>query len=337
MPITALAVDAPKGKLKPFSYDPGPLGDDQVEIAVTHCGICHSDFSMINNDWGMTRYPLVPGHEVSGTVAVMGHRVKGLKLGQRVGLGWYSGSCQVCRQCMSGDHHLCGTSESTIVGRHGGFATRVRAQAQWCIPLPEGLDPVTAGPLFCGGITVFNPIVQFGVRPTDRVGVVGIGGLGHMALAFLNKWGCEVVAFTSSPAKSAEAVKLGAHRTVTSTDPAELAKIAGTLDFILVTVNVSLPWQAYIDALAPRGRLHVVGAVLEPIPVAAFPIIMGQKSLSGSPTGPPAVSSRMAEFCARHTIRPVCEVFPMSKANEALEHLHAGKARYRIVLENDLG
>lgn len=336
MKFQALAAKSPKGRLERFEYDPGPLADDHVEIAVTHCGICHSDLSMLNNDWGMTAYPFVPGHEVSGTVAGLGSRVKHLALGQRVGLGWFSGSCMTCRQCMSGDHNLCATNEQTIVARHGGFASRVRCKAEWAVPIPEGVDPISAGPLFCGGITVFNPITQFGVTPTDRVGVVGIGGLGHMALAFLNKWGCEVTAFTSSPAKSAEAKKLGAHRAVTSTDEAELNKIAGQLDFILVTANVTLPWMAYINALSPKGRLHFVGAVLEPVPVPIFPMIVGQKSVSGSPLGSPASTATMLDFCARHSIKPVCEVFPMSKANEALEHLHAGKARYRIVLENDL-
>jgi uncharacterized zinc-type alcohol dehydrogenase-like protein len=336
MTITALAAKSPKGKLERFDFEPGPLGDEHVEIAVTHCGICHSDLSMLNNDWGMSAYPFVPGHEVSGTVAAMGPRVKNLKIGQRVGLGWFSGSCMHCRQCMSGDHNLCATGEQTIVGRHGGFANKVRCKAEWCIPIPEGVDPVSAGPLFCGGITVFNPIVQFGVQPTDRVGVVGIGGLGHMALAFLNKWGCEVTAFTSSPAKAAEAVKLGAHRAVTSTDEAELAKIAGQMDFILVTASVTLPWMAYLNALAPKGKLHFVGAVMEPVPVPVFPMIIGQKSVSGSPLGSPATTALMTEFCARHKIRPVCEVFPMSKANEAIAHLHSGKARYRVVLENDL-
>lgn len=334
--IAALAAKTAKGRLERFEYEAGPLGDEQVEIAVTHCGICHSDLSMLNNEWGMTAFPFVPGHEVSGTVSALGSRVKHLKIGQRVGLGWFSGSCMTCRQCMGGDHNLCATAEQTIVGRHGGFASRVRCKAEWCIPMPDGLDPVSAGPLFCGGITVFNPIVQFGVAPTDRVGVVGIGGLGHMALAFLNKWGCEVTAFTSSPAKAAEAMKLGAHRAVTSTDESELAKIAGQLDFILVTANVTLPWMSYLNALSPKGRIHFVGAVLEPVPVPIFPMIVGQKSLSGSPLGSPVTTAVMTEFCARHKIKPVCEVFPMSKANEALEHLHAGKARYRVVLENDL-
>jgi uncharacterized zinc-type alcohol dehydrogenase-like protein len=336
MSIRAFAAHEPKGRLKPFEYDPGALGDEQVEIAVSHCGICHSDLSIIDNEWGISSYPVVPGHEVVGTVSAVGSRVTSVKPGARVGLGWYSKSCMQCRQCMRGDHNLCPTAEATIVGRHGGFANKVRAHWAWATPLPEGLDPAKAGPLFCGGLTVFNPFVQFDVRPTHKVGVVGIGGLGHMALQFANKWGCEVVAFSSSAGKTDEAKRLGAHNVVNSRDDAAMAKLAGTLDLILVTVNVPLNWQAYLNTLAPRGRLHFVGAVLEPVAVPAMAMIMPQKSLSGSPLGSPATTEDMLAFCARHKIEPVTETFPLTKVNEALDHVRAGKARYRVVLENDL-
>jgi len=325
----------PGGKLERFEFDPGPLGPDQVEIDVAYCGICYSDLSMLNNEWQMTTYPFVPGHEATGRVAAVGANVKHLRVGQPVGLGWFAGSCMTCSQCLSGDHNLCASGEGTIVGRYGAFANKVRCQAVWAIPVPEGLDLSKAGPLFCGGITVFNPIVQFGVAPTDRVGVIGIGGLGHMAIQFLNKWGCEVVAFTSSKAKKDEARRMGAHKTVDSRDDAELSKLAGSLDFLLCTANVPLNWDAYLATLRPKGRMHVVGAVPEPIPVSVFSLLIGQKSISSSPVGGPDVTARMLEFCVRHGIAPIVEEFPMSKANEAMAHLASGKARYRIVLKND--
>lgn len=334
--VKALAARSAKGPLVPFEYDLPALGPHHVDVDVEYCGVCHSDLSMLDNDWGMTAYPFVPGHEVAGRVAAVGEHVTHLKVGQRVGLGWYSGSCMTCHQCMSGDHNLCATAEQTIVGRHGGFASRVRSKAEWVTPLPDALDSAASGPLFCGGITVFNPIVQFGVRPTDRVGVIGIGGLGHMALKFLNKWGCEVVAFTSSDSKRDEALGLGAHRVVNSRDSAQLGAIAGSLNFILSTVNVPLDWQSYINVLAPKGRLHSVGAVGEPVSLAAFPMIVGQKSFSGSPLGSPATTAVMLDFCARHGIEPVTELYPMSRANDAMERLRSGKARYRVVLQNDL-
>jgi uncharacterized zinc-type alcohol dehydrogenase-like protein len=334
--IKAYAVNAKGAALEPFEYEPGTLEDEQVEIAVDFCGICHSDLSMIDNEWGQSKYPLVPGHEVAGRVVATGEHVKRVKVGQRVGLGWFSASCMACPQCMSGNHNLCTTAEQTIVGRHGGFAERVRCHWAWAAPLPDELDAVIAGPLFCGGITVFNPIIQFNVKPTDRVGVIGIGGLGHMALQFLAKWGCEVTAFTSSDSKEQEALKLGAHHVVNSRDKAQLAKVAGSLNFVISTVNVALPWDAILGSLAPKGRLHFVGAVLESIPVAAFALMASQKSISGSPLGSPATTERMLDFSTRHKISPVIERFPMSKVNEAIEHLRAGRARYRIVLENDL-
>jgi alcohol/geraniol dehydrogenase (NADP+) len=334
--IQALAAAEAGGRLAPFSFDPGPLGDDQVEIDVKYCGICHSDLSMLENDWGITQYPFVPGHEAIGVVAAAGAHVQGVKVGQTVGLGWNAGSCLGCRQCLTGNHNMCEKLEQTIVARYGSFATKVRCHWVWATPIPEGVDLVKAGPLLCGGITVFNPLVQFDVRPTQRVGVIGIGGLGHMALQFLNKWGCEVTAFTSSAAKAGEARKMGAHRVIDTHSAKELSSAAGSYDFILSTVNVPLDWNLYLAALAPKGRLHIVGVVPEPVPIPSFPLIAGQRSVGGTPSGAPATVNTMMEFCARHGIAPVTEEFPMSQANEAMEHLKAGKARYRIVLRNDL-
>ncbi|MDO8540001.1 MAG: NAD(P)-dependent alcohol dehydrogenase [Opitutaceae bacterium] len=333
--IRAYAAAAAHAPLQPFEYEPGPLPADQIEIAVSYCGICHSDLSMLDNEWGMSAYPLVPGHEVVGRVTAVGASVKNRKPGEQVGLGWFSGSCMACAQCLGGDHNLCAGTEGTIVGRHGGFAERVRCHWAWAIPLPEGVDPVSAGPLFCGGATVFNPIVQYRIRPTDRVGVVGVGGLGHLAVQFLDKWGCEVTAFTSSRRKHEELHRLGADHVVDSRDSAALQRLAGQLDFLIVTVNVTLDWAGLIGTLAPKGRLHLVGAVLEPIPVSAFSLMMQQRSLSGSPVASPPTMARMVAFCARHKIAPVIEKFPLSRVNDAIKHLRDGKARYRIVLEND--
>lgn len=332
--IKAYAATAPGGALEPFEFEPGPLGEEQVEVAVDYCGICHSDLSMLHNDWGMTQFPLVPGHEISGRVVAAGPGAKKIKVGDRVGIGWFSGSCMSCPDCLSGDHNLCAGHEGVIVGRHGGFADRVRAHWAWAVPIPEGVDPAKAGPLFCGGITVFNPIVQCGVRPTDRVGVVGVGGLGHLAVQFLNKWGCEVFAFTSSEDKEAELRRLGAHHVVNSKDPGQLKPLARSLDFVMVTVNVPLDWNAYVETLSPRGRLHFVGAVLEPLGLGVFPLLSHQRAVSASPLGSPATTARMLDFCERHDIAPIVESFPMSRVNDALAHLESGRARYRVVLSN---
>ncbi|MDX1570627.1 MAG: NAD(P)-dependent alcohol dehydrogenase [Xanthomonadales bacterium] len=329
----AYAATRPGGPLEPFSYDPGPLRHDEVEIEVDYCGICHSDLSMLDNAWKISRYPFVPGHEAIGRIATLGETVNHLSVGQTVGLGWIARSCLTCRLCQGGDLNLCADSVGSIVGRHGGFADRVRCQANWALPLPDGLDASTAGPLFCGGITVFNPIVRCGVLPTHRVGVVGIGGLGHLALQFLSSWGCEVTAFSTTPEKESEALTMGAHHFVDSRDSSQLENQAGKLDFILVTVNAALPWEKYIAALAPRGRIHLVGAAPS-IETAVFPLIGGEKSIGGSPVGSPAMIADMLDFCARHAIAPITQHYPMNRVNDALERLRSGEARYRLVLEN---
>ena len=332
--IRAYAAAEPGGKLQPFEYDPGPLNDKDVEIDVEYCGICHSDLSMLHNEWGLTQYPFVPGHEVVGTIASVGSAVQTLKPGHRVGLGWYSRSCMTCEWCMSGNHNLCLTAEGTIVQRHGGFADKVRAHEAWITPLPEGIDPLSAGPLFCGGVTVFNPIVQFDVQPTDRVGVIGIGGLGHMALKFLHAWGCDVTAFSTSPDKETEARSLGANHFINSRDTDALKSVENSFDLILSTVSGDLDWSTYIACLRPKGRLHFVGVAPSPVSSQIFPLIAGQKSLSGSPLGSPVTVSKMLDFAARHEIAPVTELFPFDQVNEAMERLESGKARYRIVLKH---
>lgn len=335
--VKALAAKQAGGPLEPFSYEPGPLGAEEVDIAVEYCGICHSDLSMLDNEWGIASYPFVPGHEAIGRVVGLGEVAakKGLTIGQRVGVGWSAHSCLHCEPCLHGDQQMCTTLQPTIVGRHGAFAQQVRSHWVWAVPIPEGVDAAEAGPLLCGGVTVFAPIMDH-VQPTDRVGVFGIGGLGHLAVKFLSKWGCDVTAFTSSPRKIEEAHKLGATRTASSTDKAELKKLARTFDFLLITANVSLDWNDIIGMLKPNGRLHIVGAILEPIPVSVFPLLLNNQSVGASPTGNRAQIDKMLRFCAQHDIKPLTEHFPMSEANAALDHLRSGKAHYRIVLDANL-
>jgi len=331
----AYAATRPHGPLEPFSFNPGPLGPEEVEIQVTHCGLCHSDLSMLDNDFGFTSFPFVPGHEAVGTIVALGEQAKGLKTGQRVGVGWLASSCLSCPQCLSGHHNLCPNGRGTIIGRYGAFAERIRAQWTWVRPLPDALNSATTGPLLCGGVTVFAPFVEFNVLPTARVGIIGIGGLGHMALQFANKWGCEVHAFTTSDSKEAETRQLGAHFVHNTKSEGALKGLAGSFDLILSTVNVPLDIPALLETLAPMGRFHDVGIVLKPLEVPAFGLIKGQKSVSGSPSGSPTVIDRMLAFSARHSVEPVVESFPMSRINDAFERLRSGKAHYRIVLTSD--
>jgi alcohol/geraniol dehydrogenase (NADP+) len=326
-----------KGAKQPMvleTVDLGPLGGEDVEVAVEHCGLCHSDLSVFNNEWGISQFPTILGHEVTGRVSAVGPSAKGITVGQRVGVGWFAGSDMHCRQCMSGNHHLCPQVQPTIIGHRGGFATHVRAHWAWVIPLPEQLDAAEAGPLLCGGITVFNPLAMH-ARPSDRVGIIGIGGLGHLAVKFAAAYGCDVTAFTSSPSKFDEARGFGASHVVSSKDAAAIKKLAGSFDLLISTVNVPLDWDAMINTLAPNGRLHIVGAVAEPIPISVFALLLQQRSVSSSPTGSPVAIQTMLDFAARHNIAPQNEHFPMSQINEAFARLESGKARYRIVLDAD--
>ena len=330
--IHAYAAHNANEDLVAFEYDPGVLGEDEAEIDVQYCGICHSDMNMIDNDWGITQFPLVPGHEVVGTVSSVGSRIDHLLVGDVVGLGWQSGYCMQCRSCLAGDHNLCSNAESTVVGHNGGFADKVRAKAASIVRLPDNIDRESAGPLFCGGVTVFNPLLQFGVKPTDRVGIIGIGGLGHLAVQFYRAWGCEVTAFTTNEAKKTEVLELGAHRAVDTLDTKEIESLAGQFDFIISTVATNLDWNAYAMALNQKGTLVHVGAILPSLDASNLPLIMGQRSISGSAVGSPGTIAAMLDFAARHDIKPVIEKYSFDDINPAISRLRSGETRYRVVL-----
>ncbi|WP_444931196.1 NAD(P)-dependent alcohol dehydrogenase [Microbulbifer sp. SSSA002] len=332
--INAYAVLEAGGPFKSYQLELGELGATEVELEIMYCGICHSDLSMIENEWGNGQYPMIAGHEIIGRITAVGEQVTHLKKETVVGLGWNSGYCKTCHTCRTGDFNLCKEAKFTIL-TNGGFADKVRADVSSLVVIPDGVDPVSAGPLLCAGITVFNPLVQFDVKPTDKVAVIGIGGLGHLALKFFNAWGCEVTAFTSSEEKRKEALSLGAHKTLNSRDPLDIEAATTNFDFILSTVNANLDWDLYIQTLKPRGRLHFVGTVPNPIQFTLFPLIFFQRSISASPAGSPGTMETMLEFAAHHQIRPEVEIFPMSQIEAAFEHLRSGKARYRIVLSRE--
>ncbi|HUA93360.1 MAG TPA: NAD(P)-dependent alcohol dehydrogenase [Terracidiphilus sp.] len=332
--IQGLAAHAAGAELLPFHYDPGTLGAQEVEIAITHCGICHSDLHLIANDWGISQYPFIPGHEVIGTVAAVGSEVRQLQIGQRVGLGWQANSCGVCEWCVRGMENLCPSSEATCVHRNGGYADRVRANARFVMPIPDALKSEHAAPLLCGGITVYNPLRTHGINPTSRVGVVGIGGLGHLAIQFARVFGAEVTAFSSSAGKEEEVRALGAHHFVNTRETKAMKETTGTQDFILTTINADQDWGTYVQALRPTGTLCFVGVPPSPVSAQAFPLIGGQRSITGSPIGSPHQLREMLDVAARHGVKATTELFPMAKANEAIEKVKKNKVRYRAVLAN---
>jgi uncharacterized zinc-type alcohol dehydrogenase-like protein len=332
--IHGLAVHAAGAQLLPYKFDPGELNPNDVEIKISHCGVCHSDVHLIDNDWGISKYPFIPGHEIVGTIVAVGDSVLDRKIGERVGVGWQADSCGICEWCRQGDEHLCAQSQPTCVGRNGGYADRIRVNSRFAIPVPTVLDSENVAPLLCGGITVYSPLRNHGVRPSSRVGVIGIGGLGHMGVQFARAFGAEVTAFSTSKDKEQEARQLGAHHFVNTRDTGALKKVAGSFDFLLSTVSADQDWSAYVNALRPKGVLCVVGAAPAPIQLQAFSLISGQKAVSGSPTGSPRDLHEMLDVAARHGVKAITERFAMSKANDAVAKVKKNQVRYRAVLAN---
>ena len=333
--IHGLAAHAAGAELLPYHYEPGELSAHDVEIGISHCGICHSDLHLISNDWGVSSYPFIPGHEIIGSVKAVGSHVHSFKIGDRVGLGWQSNSCGECEWCIQGKENLCAKIEATCIGRHGGYADRVRANSRFVIPIPAALASENAAPLLCGGITVYNPLREHEVSPASRVGIIGIGGLGHIAIQFAKVFGAEVTAFSTSPEKEKEARELGAHHFVNTRETRAIKDVAGKFDLIINTANADQDWSLFIQALRPTGTLVFVGVAPGALNLGSvFPLIAGQKGVAGSPIGSPTRIREMLDVAARHGVKAQTESFPMSKANEAIDKVKKFKIRYRAVLAN---
>lgn len=276
----------------------------------------------------------MPGHEIIGTVSEKGAMVRHLEVDQRVGIGWQCGACLECDLCVAGEDHLCPRNQATCVGHYGGFADRVISDSRYAFEIPEALASENAAPLLCGGVTVYSPMRHYGVRPHMKVGVIGIGGLGHLALQFARALGCEVTAFSSTPAKEKEAQSFGAQHFVVSTDPAALKAASASVDFLLSTVFVDLNWSEYLNVLRPNGKLCFVGVPATPLSLHVGQLLGGQKSISGSVTGSRWMIREMLNFAAHHGVKAVTETVPMAEVNRALDKVRANKARYRMVLGN---
>ncbi len=333
MRINAYAAMAAKKNLQKFQYEPKELGPWDVEVKISHCGICHSDVHLIDDDWAMSSYPLVPGHEIVGVITASGSNVTHLKKGQRLGIGWQRSACLTCEFCARGEENMCPQNEAICVGHYGGFAEAIRTDSRFVFPIPENLNSEQVGPLMCGGITVFSPLRRYAVQPTMKVGVIGIGGLGHLALQFARAFGCEVTAFSTSPDKETEARSFGAHHFINNNKSA-MEKTGNSLDFILNTLYVDIDWAVYLNILRPNGKICNVGAGANPITIPASPLLLGQKSICGSVIGGRAMIMDMLEFAARHGIQAKTEVVPISEVNAAVDKVRQGKARYRMVLKN---
>lgn len=335
MKVHCYAAMAEKQPLEKFQYEARELGDFDVEVAITHCGICYSDVHMIDNDGGFSTYPFVPGHEIVGHVSKVGSKVATLKEGDRIGIGWQSGACMNCEWCLRGEENLCvDVMKHPTWSPYGGFATSIVVDSRFAFPIPENLASEDVGPLLCGGITVYFPLRNHGIRPWMKVGIIGFGGLGHLAVQFASAFGCDVTVFSSTPAKEKEVRAYGANHFIASKDTTTLQKMARNFDFLLSTVHGDLDWNAYLTTLKPNGKLCVVGLPASAITIHPLSLIFGQVTVCGSVIGGRPAIREMLEFSARHGIKAKTEVMPMSEVNQAIARLKENKARYRIVLKN---
>ncbi len=326
--IHAFAAKQQKGPLIAYDYAPEALGPFDVEIKIECCGLCYSDVHLIDDDWKVSKYPLVPGHEIVGNIVKTGSLVQNLKPGDRVGVGWQCGACLSCENCLSGSETSCPSKIRTCVDRYGGFADKIIANSQFVFPIPENLSSIQAAPLLCAGITVYSPFKQHGIQAPMSVAVVGIGGLGHLALQFARAFGCDVTAISTSPQKEQEARKFGAHHFLT-------APTSGSFDFILSTSHADVDYSALLSLLKPNGKLCLVGIPSSELKIPARLLISGNRTICGSGTGSRQTMREMLSFAARHNIRAQVETLPMSDVNTAIARLKANKARYRLVLTRE--
>ncbi|RKO85859.1 chaperonin 10-like protein [Blyttiomyces helicus] len=343
--IKAWAATSKDAPLSEWEYTPRPLGDDDVEIAISHCGICGSDLHTIRSGWMQTVYPCVVGHEIVGHVSAAGPKALATHpIGLRVGVGAACHACleDSCEACSSGFDNLCPQLKWTYHSKYadgimsqGGYASHVRVQKQWAFELPKELPSEIAAPLLCAGVTTFAPLKRYGVAHGKKVGIVGIGGLGHLAVQFAAKMGAEVTAISFSPSKKAEAAKLGAHHFVALSDADAVAAAARTLDFLLITsFDTTTMLDSLLAFLNINGEACFVGLPEEPIRMSVFGLTAKQVKVGGSCIGSTGDVKEMLEFAAKHDVRPWIEVMPMDKVNEAVQKVQAGKPRFRIVLEN---
>ena len=349
--IVAMAALSAKQPVERYEYPVKPRAKLDVDIAVTYNGVCASDVHMIDNDWAMSRYPLVPGHEVVGRVLAVGEAVTDLKVGDVVGLGCLAQKCDHCEWCDRKLDNLCPERRFTYFAttvdetgehvHHGGFSSFIRTDARGLFKIPEGYSEAHAGPLMCAGITVGAPLYEFCGNSFNgagkRIAVVGLGGLGHLAVQFAAKMGAEVTVVSRGEAKKSFATELGAQRFVDSENAEQMKAAAASVDLLLVCVSGGrFDVMSYIGLLRPYGHIHFVGVPEEDLKFSVMPLLFNRLTLSASPIGSSEQMRAMLAFAAKHKIEPIIEVFPHSKANEAIQKVRDNTIRFRAVLKNDL-
>lgn len=341
-PVRAYAALSQGAKLEPWQYEPRMPRADDVSIEILYCGVCHSDIHFVENDWGFSQYPIVPGHEIIGRVTAAGPDAGRFQVGDLVGVGCVVDSCRECSSCGKGLEQYCTGGVWTYNGidRHdgkptyGGYSERVLVSERYVLKIPEALEPSSAAPLLCAGITTYSPLRHVGVKAGDKVGVIGMGGLGHMGIKFAKAMGAEVTLFTRSESKVEEGRRHGVDHFVISTDEAQMEQAAASLDYILDTVPVEHDFNPYMNCLAVDGTLILVGQLtpIEP-PLSPMPMILGRRSILGSCIGGIAETQEMLDFCAQKGIDCDVEMIDMQDIGAAYERMKKGDVRYRFVID----
>lgn len=343
MPDTVgYAAEDAKSPLAPFTFSRRDTGPTDVRIDILFCGVCHSDLHQARNEWGISMYPVVPGHEIVGRVAEVGAEVTTHKVGDLVGVGCLVDSCRACESCKEGLEQYClkeatqtYNSEDKVSGGHtfGGYSKSVTVVQDFVLKIPEGMDPAGAAPLLCAGITTFSPLRHWKVGKGTKVGIVGLGGLGHMGVKLAAAMGAEVTLFTTSPGKEADARRLGAAHVVVSRDEAAMGAEAGQYDFILDTVAAEHDLAPYLNCLKRDGTMTLVGAPEKPTPLHSFSLIPMRRTLAGSMIGGIPETQEMLDFCGQHGLTADIEIIPMDGVNAAYERMLKSDVKYRFVID----
>lgn len=338
----AYAAVAPNQPLTPFSIERREPGPHDILLDVLYCGVCHSDIHQARDEWGGGIFPMVPGHEIVGRVKQVGSSVTKFKVGDLAGIGCMVDSCRTCETCGRGYEQFCekgmaGTYNGTEMDRktptYGGYSSRITVAEHFALKVPAGLELSAVAPLLCAGITTYSPLRQWNCKKGDRVAVVGLGGLGHMAVKFAVSMGAEVTLLSTSPSKEADARRLGAHAFANSKDEATFQRLARRFDLIIDTISAPHDYNKYLGLLRVQGTMVVVGVPPEQVPVHAFSLIGGNKRLVGSMIGGIAETQEMLDYCAKHNIVSDVELIPIQKINEAYERMMRGDVRYRFVID----
>jgi uncharacterized zinc-type alcohol dehydrogenase-like protein len=339
---TGFAAPSATEPLEKISFNRRDVGPKDVQIKILFCGICHSDLHFVRNEWKFTVYPACPGHEIVGQVVKLGPEVSKFKLGDQVGVGCLVDSCRRCSACMEGLEQYCergqvgtyGGTEPVIGGpTFGGYSDSIVVDQDFVLRIPEGMALASAAPLLCAGITLYSPLRHWGAGPGKKIGIIGLGGLGHMGVKLAHAMGATTVLFTTSPSKVEDGKRLGADAVVISSDAGEMAKHAGSFDFIINTVSAAQDLSMFLELIKRDGALVQVGAPEHPLPVPVFPLIMKRRSLAGSAIGGIAETQEMLDFCAAHDLTADVEIIPIQKVNEAYERILKSDVKYRFSID----